>query len=130
MPELPLQYFCYVCGHQNDLTLNVPLAPDINREEITCPNCGDVTNLLLTGCPHCKNAFKYFLSDLDFPLEISTLAKAYVDLIVGIKNSMTEIIEEFTVPLPKRWSVKLECRCGEDYTAEIPLPQLEWWSTK
>ncbi len=125
MPELPLRYFCYVCGHQNDLKLDMPLAPEMRREEITCPNCGDVTNILLTACPHCKGAFKYFLSDLDFPQEITTLSEVYVGLIRGIKNSLKDVVEEFSVPLPKKWSVKLDCRCGEKYSAEIPLPQLE-----
>jgi len=124
MPELPLKYFCYVCGHENDLSLNIPLAPDMSREEITCSNCSDVTNLLLTSCPECKEAFKYFLSDLDFPNELTTLADVYVKLIRGIKTSLSEVIDEFKVPLPKRWSVKLDCQCGKEYTVEIPLPQL------
>ncbi|MHA1423208.1 MAG: hypothetical protein ACTSSD_14040 [Candidatus Thorarchaeota archaeon] len=124
MPELPLKYFCYVCGQQNDLTLNIPVAPKMSREEITCSNCSDVTNLLLTSCPDCKEAFKYFLSDLDFPHELTTLAEVYVKLIRGIKNSLTEVVDEFKVPLPKRWSVKLDCQCGKAYNVEIPLPQL------
>lgn len=124
MPKLPLKYFCYVCGQQNDLTLKIPAAPKMSRDEITCSSCGDVTNLLLTSCPECKESFKYFLSDLDFPHELTTLADVYVKLIRGIKNSLSEVVEEFKVPLPKRWSVKLDCQCGKDYTAEIPLPQL------
>ena len=124
MPELPLRYFCYVCGHQNDLTLEIPNAPQMKRDQITCTKCGDVTNLLLTSCPHCNNAFKYFLSDLDFPSELTTLADTYVRLIKGIKNSLSEVVKEFNVPLPKRWSVKLDCQCGKDYTVEIPLPQI------
>ena len=124
MPELPLKYFCYVCGHQNDLTLNIPVAPKMSRDEITCSNCGDVTNLLSTSCPECKEAFKYFLSDLDFPRELTTLADVYVKLIRGIRTSLSEVIEEFKVPLPKRWSVKRDCQCGKEYTVEIPLPQL------
>jgi len=124
MPELPLKYFCYVCGQQNDLTLNIPVAPTMSREEITCPNCRDVTNLLLTSCPKCKEAFKYFLSDLDFPKELTTLAEVYVKLIRGIKNSLVDVVDEFKVPIPKRWSVKLDCQCGNSYNAEIPLPQL------
>jgi len=124
MPELPLKYFCYVCGHQNDLTLNIPIAPKMSRDEITCSNCGDVTNLLSTSCPECKEAFKYFLSDLDFPRELTTLADVYVKLIRGIRTSLSEVIEEFKVPLPKRWSVKLDCQCGKEYTVDIPLPQL------
>ena len=124
MPELPLKYFCYVCGHENDLSLNIPVAPDMSREEITCSNCSDVTNLLLTSCPECKEAFKYFLSDLDFPHELTTLADVYVKLIRGIKDSLSEVVEEFKVPLPKRWSVKLDCQCGKAYTVEIPLPQI------
>jgi hypothetical protein len=124
MPKLPLKYFCYVCGQQNDLTLNIPVAPKMSRDEITCSKCGDVTNLLFTSCPECKESFKYFLSDLDFPHELTTLAEVYVKLIRGIKNSLSEVVEEFKVPLPKRWSVKLDCQCGKEYTAEIPLPQL------
>ena len=124
MPELPLKYFCYVCGQQNDLTLKIPVAPEMSRDEITCSSCGDVTNLLHTSCPDCKESFKYFLSDLDFPHELTTLAEVYVKLIRGIKSSLSEVIEEFKVPLPKRWSVKLDCKCGKEYTAEIPLPQL------
>ncbi|MHA1494897.1 MAG: hypothetical protein ACTSRQ_12865 [Candidatus Thorarchaeota archaeon] len=72
----------------------------------------------------CKEAFKYFLSDLDFPHELTTLAEVYVKLIRGIKNSLTEVVDEFKVPLPKRWSVKLDCQCGKAYNVEIPLPQL------
>lgn len=124
MPELPLKYFCYVCGHQNDLTLIVPVAPEMGREEITCSKCKDVTYLLLTSCPECKEAFKYYLSDLDCPHQLTSLADVYVKLIRGIKNSLSEVVEEFNVPLPKRWSVKLDCQCGKDYTVEIPLPQL------
>jgi len=124
MPELPLKYFCYVCGQQNDLTLEIPLAPDMSREEIICSSCGDVTNLLLTACPKCKKAFKYFLSDLDFPHELTTLADTYVKLIGGIKKSLADVVEEFKVPLPKKWSVKLDCQCGHEYTVDIPLPQL------
>jgi DNA-directed RNA polymerase subunit RPC12/RpoP len=125
MPELPLRYFCYVCGHQNDLILKIPNAPEMSRNEITCPKCGDVTNLLLTACPHCNKAFKYFLSDLDFPHELTSLASAYVRLISGIKKSLTGIVKDFNVPLPKRWSVNLDCQCGEKYSVEIPLPQME-----
>ncbi|MBN2229256.1 MAG: hypothetical protein JW779_06640 [Candidatus Thorarchaeota archaeon] len=125
MPELPLRYFCYVCGHQNDLILNIPNAPKMSRDEITCTNCGDVTNLLLTACPHCNSAFKYFLSDLDFPQEMTTLASTYVKLIAAIKNSLTGVVKEFNIPLPKRWSVNLDCQCGKQYSVEIELPQIE-----
>jgi predicted nucleic acid-binding Zn ribbon protein len=124
MPELPLRYFCYVCGQQNDLVLDIPNAPEMSRNEITCPACGDVTNLLLTACPHCNNAFKYFLSDLDFPHELTSLATVYVKLISRIKNSLAGIVKEFNVSVPKRWSVNLDCQCGEKYSVEIPLPQL------
>ncbi len=125
MPELPLRYFCYVCGQQNDLVLNIPNAPEMSRNEITCTKCGDVTNLLLTACPHCNNAFRYFLSDLDFPHELTSLASAYIKLISGIKKSLAGVVKEFNVPLPKRWSVNLDCQCGKEYTVEIPLPQMD-----
>lgn len=124
MPELPLRYYCYVCGHQNDLKLEVPLAPKIDRDEIKCVNCGDVTHLLHTACPECQKAFRYFLSDLDFPEEIAALSDAYVRLIAGVRDSLKEHITEFKVPVPKRWSVNLNCECGKEYSAEIPLPQL------
>ncbi|MFW9963742.1 MAG: hypothetical protein ACFFCX_09275, partial [Candidatus Sifarchaeia archaeon] len=122
MPNLPLRYFCYVCGHSNDLKLDVPIAPSIERNQIKCGNCGDVTHLLLTACPKCEKAFRYFLSDLDFPAEIVALSDAYVKLIEGIRKSIKNHIKEFKVPIPKRWSVNLNCECGEEYTAEIQLP--------
>ena len=124
MPKLPLKYFCYVCGQQNDLTLNIPAAPKMKREEITCSKCRDVTNLLLSSCPECKEAFQYFLSDLDFQHELTSLADIYIKLIRGIKNSVSEVVEEFKVIVPKRWSVKLDCQCGKQYSVEIPLPKL------
>lgn len=124
MPELPLRYYCYVCGHSNDLKLDVPLAPKLERSEIKCEKCSDVTHLLVTACPECQKAFRYFLSDLDFPEEITTLSSAYVKLIEGIKNSLKDHISDFKVPVPGRWSVKLNCECGNEYTAEIQLPQL------
>ena len=102
----------------------VPLAPRIERDEIKCSNCGDVTHLLVTACPKCESAFRYYLSDLDFPEEIATLASAYVKLLAGVRDSLKDHIKEFNVPVPKKWSVNLTCECGEEYTAEIPLPQL------
>lgn len=124
MPKLPLRYYCYVCGHQNDLKLEIPLAPKLEREEIKCKKCGDVTHLLLTACPECQNAFRYFLSDLDFPEEIVSLSDAYVKLLAGVRNSLSDHIKDFKVPVPKRWSVNLNCECSKEYTAEILLPQL------
>ena len=124
MPELPLRYYCYVCGHQNDLKLNVPPAPTIKRDEIKCSNCGDITHLMHTACPACGKAFRYFLSDLDFPEEIAALASTYVRLLAGVRDSLANHINEFKVPVPKRWSVKLNCECGKEYSAEIPLPGL------
>jgi hypothetical protein len=125
MPKLPLRYYCYVCGHSNDLELDVPLAPKMNRDEIKCENCGDVTHLLHTSCPKCKSAFRYFLSDLNFPDEIRGLSEAYVKLIAGVRDSLKDHVKEFNVPVPKRWSVNLSCDCGEEYSAEISLPQLQ-----
>jgi hypothetical protein len=125
MPKLPLRYYCYVCGHMNDLKLKVPDAPKIDRQQIRCSNCGDVTHLLVTGCPECKKSFRYFLTDLDFPTEITALAGVYVNLVSGIKTSLKNHIKDFNVPLPKKWSVNLTCECGHAYEAEIPLPQMK-----
>jgi hypothetical protein len=125
MPKLPLRYYCYVCGYANDLKLKVPDAPEIDRQQIKCKGCGEVTHLLVTACPECKKAIRYFLSDLDFPAEITNLASAYVDLIGGIKKSLKDHINEFKVPLPKKWKVNLQCECGHAYDAEINLPQLK-----
>ena len=124
MPKLPLRYYCYVCGHKNDLEMDIPLAPEINRSEIKCSNCEDVTHLLLTACPNCQNTFRYYLSDLDFPEEIVSLAGVYIKLLAGVRDSLKNHVKDFNVPVPKKWSVKLNCECGEEYTAEIPLPQL------
>jgi hypothetical protein len=124
MPKLPLRYYCYVCGHENDLEMDIPLAPEIKRSEIKCSNCEDVTHLLLTACPKCQSTFRYYLSDLDFPEEIVSLASVYVKLLAGVRDSLKDHIKDFNVPVPKKWSVKLNCECGEEYTAEIPLPQL------
>ncbi|MFW9806062.1 MAG: hypothetical protein ACFFFK_04975 [Candidatus Thorarchaeota archaeon] len=124
MPELPLRYYCYVCGHENDLMLNVPPAPTLKQDEIKCSNCGDVTHLMHTACPACEKSFRYFLSDLDFPNEITALGETYVKLLAGVRDSLSEHIKEFRVPVPKRWSVKLKCECGKEYSAEIPLPNL------
>jgi hypothetical protein len=104
--------------------LEVPLAPELERSEIKCKNCSDVTHLLVTACPDCKQAFRYFLSDLDFPNEITQLSAAYVKLIEGIRDSIANHIDEFNVPLPGKWSVKLSCECGKEYQAEIPLPKI------
>jgi hypothetical protein len=104
--------------------LDVPLAPQLERSEIVCEKCSDVTHLLVTACPACQKSFRYFLSDLDFPNEITALSAAYVKLIEGIRDGLADHIEEFNVPLPSRWSVKLNCECGEEYSAEIPLPKI------
>ena len=121
MHELNLRYYCYVCGHPNILNPNVPEAPEMIQEDIACEKCGDTTHVLLTMCPTCKKEYRYFLSDLDFPEELRTLSNTYLKIINSIKESLTEYVEEFEVPVPKRWSVHLECSCGNEYDAELTL---------
>ncbi|MFW9851156.1 MAG: hypothetical protein ACFFF4_18670 [Candidatus Thorarchaeota archaeon] len=122
MSKKSFSYYCYVCGHRNHIDPEVPKAPKMLKHLVECSNCQDKTHILVTSCPNCDEGVKYFLSDLDFPEEVRHLSQAYVDIIQGIKNSLAEYIEEFEVPLPKRWSVSLECTCGNSYIAEIPLP--------
>ena len=123
MLKVPFSYFCYVCGAKNEIEPEVPQAPKMKEYEVTCNNCDDRTHILITSCPECKKGIQYFLSDLDFPEEIKRLSGTYVKLIEAIKNGLSEHIEEFNVPLPKRWTVGLDCSCGTKYTAEIPLIQ-------
>ncbi len=123
MQELNLRYYCYVCGHPNELKPKVPEAPEMRQEDIACEQCGDTTHVLLTSCPSCKQEYRYFLSDLDFPEELNSLAKTYLKIIEGIKESLQGHVEEFEVLVPKRWSVHFECSCGEEYDAELQLPK-------
>ncbi|MBD3407443.1 MAG: hypothetical protein GF411_15100 [Candidatus Lokiarchaeota archaeon] len=125
MPEFSFRQYCSVCGNKIHHTIDVAIAPEMTRSEVICEKCQDHTNMLLTTCPECKEAFQYFISDLDFAEEVQRLSGAYVRLISGIRNSLKEVIEEFKVPVPKKWSVGLSCTCGNEFTAEIPLPQLE-----
>ncbi len=122
MLSCQLRFFCYVCGHENLLDLEVPFAPDMSVEQVTCEKCGDQTHILATACPACKESFRYFLSDLDFPDEIRTLAKTYVHIVDSIRDAIKEYVSEFDVSLPKRWSVRLTCSCGHEYTASLSLP--------
>ena len=123
MLKVPFSYYCYVCGAKNEIEPEVPEAPKMKEYDVVCSQCEDRTHILITACPKCKKGVQYFLSDLDFPEEITRLGGAYVKLIEAIKNGIKDHVEEFEVPLPKRWTVGLECSCGEKYTAEIPLPQ-------
>ncbi len=107
-----------------ELQVEVPTAPDVTRETVTCPKCKNTTHFILARCPACNKVTRYFHSDLDFVTEITKLSDAYVGIIAGIKASINEYIAEFNVTLPKRWSAKITCDCGETYTIEIPLPQL------
>ncbi|MHA2118121.1 MAG: hypothetical protein ACW98J_04305 [Candidatus Thorarchaeota archaeon] len=125
MPKVDLRYYCYVCGHPVDLTPVAPVAPNFSHVEVKCKKCGDGTHLMLTTCPECKKGVKYILSDFDFPEEVQRLSGAYVKLIGGIKNSLKDVVDEFNVPLPKRWSAKFSCDCGAAYQTEILLPQVE-----
>ncbi len=122
MADLSFTYYCYVCGHKNRVSPEIPKAPSMKEHKVICENCQDMTHILVTSCPTCNNGVKYFLSDLDFPEEVRRLAEAYVKIVKGIKESLSEYIQEFNVALPKRWTVKLQCTCGENYLAEIPLP--------
>jgi len=124
VPKFTMRCFCCVCGKKQEYEFNVPPAPSMIQEEIVCDNCGDRTHVLLTSCPNCGKTFKFFLSDLDFMGEIKQLSGVYVRLIDGIRDSLSDYIEEFNVSVPKKWSVKLSCTCGHDYFAEIPLRQL------
>ena len=121
MQELSLRYYCYVCGHPNELNPKIPEAPKMTQVDIACEKCGDTTHVLLTSCPACKKEYRYFLSDLDFPEELRSLSKSYVKIIEGIKESLADYVEEFKVPVPKKWTVHLECSCGQEYDAELSL---------
>jgi hypothetical protein len=125
MAEKKLRYHCTACGTPNDLDLEIPIAPELKQFRIDCKNCQDLTHVLMTRCPKCKNSTQYLHSDLDFTQEILSLSGTYVELIKGIKNSLSEYIQEFNVPVPKRWTVQLTCSCGEEYSAHLPLPQIE-----
>lgn len=121
----PLRYICSVCGEIQEIGVNVPTAPSFEQMELKCEKCSNETHLLITSCPECGvNSLRYFQSDLDFPAEILGLAGVYVRIIQEIKNSLKEYIEEFNVPVPKRWSAKLECDNGHEFKLEISLPQL------
>jgi hypothetical protein len=96
----------------------------MTQYDFECENCSDKTHLLMTICPECGTELRYFQSDLDFTGEVKKLSDTYVTLIRGIRDSLSEYIKEFDVPLPKTWSVRLNCGCGHNYTAEIDLPQM------
>ena len=124
MPKIPFNYHCAVCGYKNRIESEVPLAPGMTQFDFKCESCGDKTHLLMTICPECGVDLRYFQSDLDFIGEVQKLSETYVTLIRGIRDSLSDYIKEFDVPLPKTWSVKLDCGCGHSYTAEIDLPQM------
>ncbi len=125
MSEIAFEYFCHVCGQKQDIRQEVPTAPDMIEYSVECHSCGDSTNILITACPECNQSVRYFVSDLDFPKEIYSISLAYVELISAIRSSLDELIEEFDVPLPEKWSVEFMCECGAEYTASIPLAQFE-----
>jgi hypothetical protein len=119
-----LRYICSVCGESQEFDTDIPSAPEYVQLELKCNKCANETHLLITSCPECRDSYRYFQSDLDFPAEISSLAGVYVKIIQKIKESLAEHIEEFDVPLPKRWSAKLACDKGHEFNVEISLPQL------
>jgi len=125
LTRFSLKSWCAVCGNGSVQSFEIPAAPTITEQELTCTKCGNRTFVLLTSCPSCQKSFKYFFTDFDFSDEIKRVSGAYVDLIRGIRDSLSEHISEFDVQLPKRWSVKLTCECGNEYSADIPLLQLE-----
>jgi predicted nucleic acid-binding Zn-ribbon protein len=121
----PLKFICSVCGEKQKIGVNVPSAPSFEQMEVKCEKCKNKTHLIITSCPECGvNSLRYFQSDLDFPAELLSLAGIYVKIIQEIKDSLKEHIEEFDVPVPKRWSAKLECDNGHEFKVEISLPQL------
>ena len=119
-----LRYICSACGETHELNSTIPSAPNFAQIELKCEKCKNETHLLITSCPECGDSIRYFQSDLDFPGEILSLAKVYVGIIQKIKDTLAEHIEEFTVSVPKRWSAKLECDNGHEFTVDIYLPQL------
>ncbi|MEM2141887.1 MAG: hypothetical protein QXS20_03480 [Candidatus Thorarchaeota archaeon] len=125
MKTFPLSYFCSVCGNEISESVDIESAPAITQRQIECPKCGDKTHLLLTYCPKCNESIRYFVSDLDFNAELLCVADSYVRLIRGIRDSLSGQLAEFVVPLPKRWSIKLRCDCGNEYSVGIPLPQMD-----
>ncbi|NWF95193.1 MAG: hypothetical protein HXY34_03540 [Candidatus Thorarchaeota archaeon] len=123
MTKQTLRYFCAICGNALTQDVNTHPAPRICQTEFTCDKCGDRTHVLFSACPTCGRPYLYF-SDLDFAEEVTRLASAYVTLIAKIEESVSECYEKLEVPLPKRWSARVKCQCGTEFSIEVPLPQL------
>jgi len=124
MPQREIHIHCHLCGYSNKAALDAAIAPSMSQHDLVCERCGDMTHILATICPECEQGLHYFVTDLDFKSELFGLAETYVNILDALKNDIEEIVDEFQVSLPQRWKVSLRCACGNQYEAEIRLPQL------
>ncbi len=119
-----LECFCPICGHELKKEVDTAVAPVFGNDELVCSACGNSIYVLHTLCPKCQSLF-LLLSGINIPTEMRRLADTYVDLISKIQQSLAGRVQKFEVPVPKRWSAKLTCACGEVFSIDIQLPLLK-----
>lgn len=119
-------YYCYRCGHLNELPLDSPDAPAYNHVDLTCGKCGDGTRVLLASCPNpdCKQ-YVYWINDISIPEIVTGFAKYMVHNMQTMIDKAALQGAEISIDTPHNYPINASCPCGTDFSVDITIPDLD-----
>ena len=122
--EQEFSYFCYRCGGENRLSLPMPNAPKYHHTNLTCTNCGDGTNILVSHCPSCTR-YVYWINDMAIPDLIAGFAKYMVHNMQALIDKAAMQGATISIDTPDIYPINATCPCGEKLSVEIAIPDLD-----
>lgn len=118
------EYYCYRCGAKNQCELPCPTAPDYHYSNLQCRNCGDGTRVILSHCPSCSR-FIYWIDDISIPDLVIGFAKYMVHNMQTMIDKAALQGAVIEIDTPDKYPINAGCPCGERFTVEIAIPDLD-----
>jgi hypothetical protein len=116
-------YYCYRCGHLNELEIPAPKAPDYHHQELTCKQCGDGTHVLLSHCPNCER-FVYWIDDMNIPDLVRGFSKYMVHHMQVMIDQAAHQGARISVDTAEKFPIVAGCPCGTQFQVEILIEDL------
>jgi hypothetical protein len=118
------EYFCYRCGSKNELVLPCPNAPEYHHSNLLCKSCGDGTRVIISHCPSCSR-FIYWIDDMAIPDLVNGMAKYMVHNLQTLIDRAAMQGASIEIDTPNTYPIAASCPCGEQFSIEIPIPDLD-----
>jgi hypothetical protein len=118
------EYYCYRCGSKNQSMLPCPTAPEYHHSDLQCRNCGDTTKVILTHCPSCSR-YIFWIDDMSIPDLVTGFARYMVHNMQTMIDRAAMQGATLGIDTPDKYPINASCPCGERFSIEIPIPDLD-----